>query len=97
MTTSTIALALVDAFDDDALDLLAAKLAPRLLERLPNVIADDSWIDSKQAAAYLGITTSTLWKRTAAREIPFEQDRRGGKLWFKRDALDAWREGAWRR
>ena len=95
MTSPSIALALVDALDDDALDLLAAQLAPRLLERLPAATADSSWIGSKQAAAYLGITTSSLWKFTAAREIPFEQDRPGGKLWFKRNALDAWREGAW--
>jgi excisionase family DNA binding protein len=50
-------------------------------------------MDSKQAAAYLGISPSSLWKLTAARDIPFEQDKPGGKCWFKRSELDAWRAG----
>ena len=83
--------AVLEALDDDALDVLAAKVAPRLLslERAPH---DDGWIDARQAAAYLGTTLSSLWKLTAARQIPFSQDGPGCKCWFKRSQLDAWRE-----
>jgi excisionase family DNA binding protein len=98
MSSLDLAAALVDALDDDALDVLAAKLAPRLVGHLPETApAEDGWIDSKQAAAYLGITTSTLWKLTAAHEIPFSQDGRACKCWFKRGHLDQWREGVWKR
>jgi excisionase family DNA binding protein len=89
-----IAHALIDALDDDALEILAAKLAPKLAQRLPAPPADDGWIDTKQAARYLGITTSSLWKLTAARAIPFAQDRPGAKCWFRKPDLDRWRVGA---
>jgi hypothetical protein len=98
MSSVNLAAAVVDVLDDDALDVLAAKLAPRLVGRLPETAPlEDGWLDSKQAAAYLGITTSSLWKHSAALEIPFAQDGPGCKLWFKRSQLDAWREGAWKR
>ena len=50
-------------------------------------------MDSRGAGAYLGITVHALHKLTAARAIPFEQDGRGCKCWFKRSELDAWRSG----
>jgi hypothetical protein len=78
--------------DDDALDQLAAMLAPRLNSRLTSTAPPvDSWLDSTQAAAYLAISRTALHKQTAARAIPFEQDRPGAKCWFKRSELDAWR------
>jgi len=95
VSSSPIARSLVEALDDDALATLAVKLAPLLLEHLP-VPVEDSWIDAKQAAAYLGITLSSLWKLTAAREIPIAQDGPGRKCWFRRSELDVWREGAWK-
>lgn len=74
--------------DDGALAQLAAALMP--FAKLP----EDGWMDSKAAAAYLGFgSTSPLKKLTAARAIPFEQDARGGKCWFKRSELDRWRAG----
>jgi len=93
MSVEPLARAVLDALDDEALDLLAAKVARRLVvpARVP---IEDGWIDAKQAAAYLGTTLSSLWKLTAAREIPFSQDGPGCKCWFKRSQLDAWREGA---
>jgi excisionase family DNA binding protein len=89
--------AVVASLDESALERLAELLAPRLVGQLQPAPAEDGWIDSKQAAAYLGITTSTLWKLTAALEIPFAQDKPGAKTWFKRSQLDQWREGAWKR
>jgi hypothetical protein len=50
-------------------------------------------MDSKAAAAYLGISIHALHKLTAAREIPFEQDGPGCKCWFRRSQLDRWRRG----
>ena len=92
MSAEPLGRVVVDALDDDALDLLAAKVARRLV--VPSAPIKDGWIDAKQAAAYLGTTLSSLWKLTAAREIPFSQDGPGCKCWFKRSQLDAWREGA---
>jgi len=96
VSASPIGRSLVAALDDDALAALAVKLAPLLLKHLPVPVVD-SWIDAKQAAAYLGITPSSLWKLTAARQIPFAQDGPGRKCWFRRSELDLWREGAWKR
>ena len=76
----------------DAGDL--AELA-RLLG-LADAVADtngDRWLDSRDAAAYLGITTNALHKLTAARTIPFEQDAPGCKCYFRKAALDAYRRG----
>ena len=97
MSSPAIALALIDALDDDALDVLAVRLAPRLVARLPTPNYDDGWIDSREAARYVGLPLSSLWKLTAAREIPFQQEAPGCKCWFRRSELDQWREGAWKR
>jgi excisionase family DNA binding protein len=93
-SSPAIAYAIVEALDDDALEILAAKLAPILAQRRPPAAMDDRWIDTKQAARYLGITTSSLWKLTAARRVPFAQDKPGAKCWFQKAALDGWRMGA---
>lgn len=82
-------------FDSDILDQLADALAPRLEKiRKPS---EDSWIDSKEAAVYLGVTQASLYQHTAARAIPFSQNEVGGKMFFKRSELDAWRRGEWKR
>jgi hypothetical protein len=84
--------------DDQALDLLAESLAPRLAAKLePAHVNEDGWLDAKQAATYLSLSIHALHKHTAARTIPFEQDGSGAKLWFKRSELDAWRRGEWQR
>jgi hypothetical protein len=91
---SDLASIFVAALDDRALDTLAERLAPRLDPRLrPAAPPTDEWLDARGAAAYLGLTLNALHKHTAARTIPFEQNIAGGKLWFKRDRLDAWRRG----
>lgn len=65
----------------------------RGLLALPLQAEPDRWIGTREAAAYLGMTAAALHKLTAAKEIPFEQDCPGGKLWFKRSELDRWRRG----
>jgi len=71
-------------------DELINEIASRVAEIIDH--PEDNWIDATRAAEYLGIPKSTLHKLSSARKIPFEQDTPGGKLYFKRSALDAWRE-----
>ncbi|MFN8204578.1 MAG: helix-turn-helix domain-containing protein [Solirubrobacteraceae bacterium] len=77
---------------DEEIERVVARAVARVLdERAP---ADDGWLASGQAAAYLGLpSTNALHKLTAARKIAFEQDKRGGKCWFRRSDLDAYRRG----
>jgi excisionase family DNA binding protein len=82
------------------LDALIDQLAQRLAERLvaatspaqagePN--GEDEWLDSRHAAAYLGVHRDTLRKLAAERAIPSEQDGPNCKLYFRRSDLDSWR------
>ena len=50
-------------------------------------------MNSREAAEYAGTTRDALHKAMAAREVHFEQDCPGGKAWFKRADIDAWRRG----
>jgi hypothetical protein len=77
-----------------------AELVALVAERAAEIVVaqlggrdDDRWFDTRAAAAYLGLTANALHKLSAARAIPFHQDTPGGKLWFKRSELDAWRRG----
>jgi len=86
------ALAAVIAGDESGLQRLAELLAPYL--PVPALPADsDRWMDSREAAEYAGTTRYALQKAMAAREVHFEQDVPGGKAWFKRADIDAWRRG----
>ena len=94
---SDLGIALIDALDDTALQRLAEKLGPRLVDAVAARLTerhDDRWFTTKEAATYLGMTPNALHKLTAAREVPFSQDAAGGKCWFLRSELDAWRRGA---
>jgi hypothetical protein len=86
------ALAAVIAGEESGLRQLAELLAPHL--PAPAASAEpDRWMDSRQAAEYAGTTRDALHKAMAAREVHFEQDVPGGKAWFKRADIDAWRRG----
>jgi excisionase family DNA binding protein len=85
-----LARALVDALDDDALEALAVRLGPRLAELLGSQ-REDRWLCTREAAEYLGLGLGSLHKLTARRDVPFAQDSRGGKCWFLKSELDAWR------
>ena len=95
---SALSRALIDEVlgDVEALEALVEILAPRLVAHLAPIPLEDGWLNAREAASYIGISTNALHKLTAAREIPFEQDCAGGKLWFKRSELDAWRRGDWK-
>jgi len=85
----SLAAALLDELAESDLALLAERLRPHLA--LVRDERQDDWLDSKEAARYLRVPLSSLHKLTASREIPFEQEGAGCKLYFKRSALDAWR------
>lgn len=57
----------------------------------------DRWMRTREAARYVGISTSELHRRVAAGEVPHEQEAPGAALFFKRADLDAWRRGEGRR
>jgi excisionase family DNA binding protein len=88
---SDLGSALLAQLDDDVLAELATRLAPFLPR--PNSADDDGWLNTREAAKYLGITANALHKLTAARAIPFEQEGPNAKCWFRRSELDAWRRG----
>jgi excisionase family DNA binding protein len=78
--------------DEGGLRRLAELLAPYL----PTPVAPaepNGWLCTREAAEYAGTTRHALHKAMAAREIHFEQDVPGGKAWFKRTDIDAWRRG----
>lgn len=85
------AVAMIEALDDQTLAVLAKRLTP-YLQQQDSEGAPDRWLSAKDAAAHLGISVHALHKLSAAREIPFEQDGPGCKLWFRRSELDRWRQ-----
>ena len=81
--------------DEDFIDALAERVFQRVA-----VLAgggpgnsDDGWLNSREAVRYLGLTSlHALHKLTAARQVPFVQERPGARCWFRRSDLDRWRE-----
>jgi hypothetical protein len=84
---SALARAILDELEPDDLEQLARALAPYLPAR--DGVA--GWLDTKAAATHLGITVNALHKLTRERAIPFSQAGPGGKCYFRRSDLDAWR------
>lgn len=80
----------MDALLDRLVDRLAAAVAARIGREAAGTKGD--WLDSREAAEYLGLHRDTLRRLAAARAIPAEQDGRGCKLYFRRAALDDWRQ-----
>ncbi|MBV9193532.1 MAG: helix-turn-helix domain-containing protein [Solirubrobacterales bacterium] len=83
---------------DLLIDRLVERVAAAVVARLENGRGDqgDEWFDSAQAAEYLRLHRDTLRRLAAARAIPTEQDGRGCKLFFRRSALDDWRQSGGR-
>lgn len=78
--------------DDAALERLAELVVERLAPTLAASQTADCWLTTSEAAEYLGLPSSSqLHKMSAARAVPFHQDRPGGRLYFKRSELDRWR------
>ena len=47
----------------------------------------------EEAAAYLGLSVSYVYRLTSERRIPFFKSRGGKRVYFKRADLDAWAYG----
>ena len=83
-------------FDDATMKQLREEIVDELLTTLPPLLegrADsDGWLDTKGAAAYLGISVTALHKLTSARRLVFSQTVIGAPCFFRRTDLDAYRE-----
>lgn len=53
------------------------------------IVAQKSILTIKEASLYLGISTSSLYKKTSARTINFFKPN-NGKIYFRKSDLDAW-------
>lgn len=86
---SDLARVLIDelAGDPVALERLAEQLKPLMA-------ADDGWLGMKDAAAYAGCTVPALRYAMANGDVEFEQRMHGGKVYFRRSALDRWRQAS---
>jgi hypothetical protein len=83
----------VDAIPETTFAALARRLESHL-SRPPQagpIVEPDGWLNFNGALAYLSMEKGSLYKRTAARQIPFHQHGPGCKLWFLRSELDEWR------
>jgi hypothetical protein len=80
----------VDAIPDSTLVALARRLESHLSQA---AVAPerDGWLDFDGAVAHLRMKPGALYKLTASKAIPFEQDGPGCRLWFRRSELDEWR------
>jgi excisionase family DNA binding protein len=74
---------------DEQLAALARQVAEHMTTPEP-----DRWLDTREAAAYLGVHLDTLRRLAAERRIPSYQDAPNCKLHFKRSELDAYRQRA---
>lgn len=84
---SRLARVLLEELEPD--DLVA--LAERLRPHLPGA---DEWLGMRDAADYAGCTVPALRYAKQRGEVEFEQRVDGGKVYFRRSALDRWRTAA---
>ena len=85
---SELGRALLEQLGPEDLERLAERLGPFLHGPAPEA---DAWLDSKGAAAHLGISLHALHRLTADRRVPFSQSGPGARCWFRRSELDTWR------
>lgn len=81
----------------DAFDLLADLIAERVVARLRSLPRaeppGEMWLDTRAAAAHVGVHPDTLRKLAAAGRVPYEQEAPRRKLYFRRSDLDRLRAG----
>jgi excisionase family DNA binding protein len=85
----------------DAIDRAIGVFFDQLVERVADAVAASldaastgnsaEWLDSRDAASYLGVHRDTLRRLAAERAIQSEQEGPGCKLYFLRSDLDSWR------
>lgn len=81
--------------NEASLDALADAIAERIEARGSRRTEpqDDRWLDSGDAARYLGISRDAIHKLTSGRQLAFSQRIPGAPCFFRRRDLDAYREG----
>ena len=70
------------------LDELTEAVAQRLEQPAPAV--ERTWLTVREAAEYLRVSRSQMYKLVRLGEIPSYQPTRDGKLLLKREELDGW-------
>ena len=91
-----------DAPSRDVLNQLVEHLVELVVDRVTSQLMapasdrDDAWLDSNDAAEYLGISRGSVRRLAAEGSIPTEQAGVGCKLYFQRSALDEWRRSCHR-
>lgn len=90
-TIGDLARVLLNALDDDALEVLASALAPRLRKLQIVEPAADGWLNAEQAAEHLACGTDRIYDLIQLRKI--EPQRDGRRLLFRRSDLDAYVAG----
>jgi hypothetical protein len=95
MSTAAAIRLLIAELEDEALDLLAERLAPRLGIAAP--AADDGWLRGAEAiAGYIDAPKSRIYALSSAGRLPVERD--GSSLIARRSELDRWvRDGGGKR
>lgn len=87
--SAALVAAFLDALDDEALDLLAERLAPRLAARSTTTADGGGWVrGAEKIAAYIDAPRSRVYALTSAGRIPIERD--GSSLVARKSDLDAW-------
>jgi hypothetical protein len=81
--------ALLDALDDDALDALAAKLAPRLAHISSEPAP--TWLTARQAATHIAAPVGRIHDLVQLGKLKPRRD--GRRLLFRPAELDAYIEG----
>jgi excisionase family DNA binding protein len=90
--SSSLAAALLAELDDQALDVLAERLAPLLADRLAQRDGLPAWLDTKAAALYLSCSPGRIHDLVGLRKL--EPRRDGRSLRFRRSDLDAYLEAS---
>jgi excisionase family DNA binding protein len=84
--------ALRNRFVDELLGQLADLIADRVAARITaDERGQDGWLDTRGAAAYLGVHRDTIRRLAAESVLPAQQAGAGCKLYFRRRDLDDWR------
>jgi len=70
------------------LDSLVESVAERVAARIGAGATSSPWLTAEQAAAYLGIAKSSLYRLARTGVIPSYQDGPGARVFFHRDEID---------
>jgi excisionase family DNA binding protein len=67
-------------------DEVIAAIAARVAEMNPTPAEPDTWMNTKQAAAYIACPRSRIYRLVERGQLPHERD--GARLLFRRATLD---------